>query len=912
MSGALSIQKASAGSGKTYRLAYTYIKLALGENGRLFYPKAHNRHRDILAVTFTNKATGEMKQRIIKELDLLGDVSGHSDYRKDLMREYAVDAMTLAAAARQTLTEILFDYGNFSVSTIDAFFQRVLRSFAYEADLSGNYELVLDDLMIRDMSVALTLEVAAGITRDRSVDRRELARYVREYMRHLQSNGESFMLLNPDDYSRKQLRKFVKDLTNERYQAHRESIMKIAGSLDAMRTLANNVREKLEQTYGELQESIAEVPTDGVALSSYARNALQGIASLDKIGERLKYIKDPDNNKTFISGTTDSGRMAYYRWAESVMDVVVRYNTLAAIDKNMYNLGLFGAVLHYGELLKADNNMILLSDTNTLLGEIIGDAPEPFIYERIGQRYRHFLIDEFQDTSRLQWENFRPLLTQSLAAEQDNLIIGDVKQSIYRFRNSDSKLLASEIEQDPDISRYVEVTSGDTNYRSAREVVEFNNAVFDSLGRAYGFGDIYATVAQKVHKGDLEGYVKVRYADNDDNARLVALTEDIERQLADGYAPRDIVVLVRTRKQGVKVVEHLLNNLPPEVKVMSDEALLLKSSKAIRYIVDRLGEMDAPEWVRQSNGRRKTATDMQWFEQRLDDLHQEGLDPDMALAQAIKEINSQDERPLPQGIDASASLYDIVERLLTTLPDEQMLTDDAQYISAFQDRVVEYCSYGSPTLHGFLEYWHGVEDKAAVGVFSGDNSLRVMTIHKSKGLEFPCVHIPLGLDSIGGEEDLRWYDCRDIKPMLGFAEEFPDFLPIKSNKSLNDSYFTAEYKALLQESMLDGLNILYVALTRAVRELSVIIATPARNGKGEGVAPEFAAVIKSSFGEDIMSGENAVFEYGCPTSKRNVANVDDAVGRSLVVDGYLLSHRDDPWAYTRIDPEEIGEDVKMY
>lgn len=906
----LSVQKASAGSGKTYQLAYTYIRLALGENGRLYYPDVHHRHREILAVTFTNKATEEMKQRIIRELRHLSDPEASSDYRKDLLREFSTDTLTLAKAAAQTLTDILFDYGNFSVSTIDAFFQRVLRSFAYEAELSGNYEVELDEETVNEQAVADTLNVASGITKDRQRDTRELYRWVKEHMKQLQREGKSFTLMNPSDRGRTDLVNFVNKLQKEIFKSNRDSIMSVAQSPEAM----HRMRIALEDRRKDLMDAVV-LQCDNILatafpnISYHCKNAIAKIKEGVFDNTRFAYLEDIE--KGFKKDVSVQEVGAFEQLAVPLRHHVMTINSIDAVLSNLHSFGIFASVLYYRDRFSADNNIIVLGDTNSILHQIIDGSPQPFIYEKIGQRYRHFLIDEFQDTSRLQWANFKPLLAESLGHGDDNLIIGDVKQSIYRFRDSDANLLARDIEADSDINRYISVTAGSTNYRSSKTVVEFNNALFQSLAADLQFSDIYSSVRQNVHRKDLDGYVSFQaVGPKEDSVRLSMLLEGILRQIDHGYSPSDIVVLCRSNRDGAKVVTFLLDNLPPHIKVMSDEALLLRSSRAVNHIVERLCELDTPRWEEAPSDSIYTSQlDMVRFEQRLLQLRRDGISPEDALQQCISEQQQSGEYRQPIAVDPSTSLFDTIEQIVATMPDCQWLVTDAHYISAFQDLVQDYCKYGNPTLHGFLDHWKSVQDSASVGISAGSECIRVLTIHKSKGLEFPCVHIPFGLDALYPDTEIRWYDSRSFFDLLGLECDTPDFFPIATKASLQISTFADQYAQLQRDNTLDALNVIYVAMTRAVRELSVIVGPPSKAGS-LSLMPLFSNALSSYIGEPFDLAQTGLFESGKPTTCLPAGH--ETPSDDFLVGSYHLSRRSDPWAYTRIDPEEMETDVKLY
>lgn len=909
----LIVQKASAGSGKTFQLALNYIRLALGEKNpetgkqELYYPNARNRHRNILAITFTNKATEEMKQRIIKELRLLADPTAKSNYRNTLILEFRTDNETLARASAQALNDILFDYGHFHVSTIDAFFQTVLRSFAYEADLSGNYDLELDDTTITEQAINDTIGAAMGSVRVSKEESRLLLQWIRSYIADLRAGSNYFDLLNPENPSRSTLKSFVCKLTDENYKSNKEEIDGFAVDKVAISSLNAELRKKRDVFCEKIINISKEVRDNHIkSLNRRPSNMVKKICeggwplATDSYDD---FFSDPTSVDTFIAKDDPQA----YNLMEELMQTICKFFTVDIIIGQMHKYGLFSEILRFAEKLKISTNTIMLSDTNTLLNRIIADAESPFIYERIGRRIKHFLIDEFQDTSRMQWKNLRPLLLESLGQGKDNLIIGDVKQCIYRFRNSDPKLLDSEIELDANIKPHLNLQPHNTNFRSAETLVEFNNELFSHLSAQIGQQGVYSTVKQKADNKST-GYLRISTPKEEEDG-LDLMLDDIVRQLdpmQGGYRPRDIAVLVRENTEGKKVVDFLISHTAnggalEGVNILSDEALLISSSAAVRHLISRLREMVSDQSEQESTEYETSEADMKQIDRRLKELGDEGKSADEALAIVMEEIHQRtyrqtaDEGPDTRGL----SLFEVVEEMIKELPVSEWRTTDAIYLCAFQDMVLDYCQSSNPNIYDFLDYWDTKGIKACVGLSGNVDAIRVMTIHKSKGLEFPCIHLPILPEDTCREDSFRWYKSGHVFESLGMQCRTPEFFSLKSSKKINMTLFRDQMQAMLDESRLDELNALYVAFTRARNELCVTVSKNASSP--DKVTYQIARAL-NSMGETVANGTEWTVTRGTPTHKSD-KNAAEELTKTFQAGCYSVSHRANPWTFTEIEPE---------
>lgn len=847
----LTIYKASAGSGKTFTLAYEYIKLLLGQkhtDGSYTLRRSGNEHHHhILAITFTNKATEEMKRRIIRELALLaghplpegdGEPGEDSPYRPMLLKLYGCSDDDLRETARRSLLGILHDFTFFNVSTIDSFFQLILRTFAREAELNGNFDIELDDAN----AIALGVDkMLMSINRSDDSETRLTAHWIERYMVQQVNEGNSFNFLNRSGTLHDSLIGLIKGLNDETFKQQFNEISEYLADQNRLTQFADTTANRIESMRGNCTNAAQRVLNTAaklnIDLSSHINNHLfkalltwadgkskvpgaTVCAALDE--PKKRYRADVLKGKGHpIDPTLDSliiEAVATGIKAES------QISALSAVTRQIHILGILAPVLRNITEFRNENNLILLSDTNELLRRIISTDDAPFIYERLGMQINHFLIDEFQDTSRLQWKNLSPLLVESLARDNDNLIIGDEKQSIYRFRGGDPELLHTQVAKQ--FSRQSAVRgnlpSENTNWRSSAEVVRFNNELFTDLATRLDLTDIYNNVAQQVSPKHLDhhGYIKMQRLSSEEGFTELALEEltaDIHRLRLAGYSPADIVILTRGNGEAATVVNHLLSTLAsdptiPPTPILSDEALHINSSKAVRLIISVLRYLDTPDNL-SNESNRKIARIINRYEY----FHTQGADPEQAIAMALS-----DETPIDHLVEDAAdiictSVSSIVERIISRFLPEETLSTQAPYLYAFQDLVLEFCTRFAPSVHSFLQWWDRSGHRRSIPAPATSDSLRVMTIHKSKGLEFPCVIIPFAKWTMHKPDEIRWYTTDILAETFDIDKEIiPPIIPVKGSKALLDSPLAEQYNADRREQIIDSMNATYVAFTRAV------------------------------------------------------------------------------------------------
>ncbi|MDE6463474.1 MAG: UvrD-helicase domain-containing protein [Muribaculaceae bacterium] len=880
----LTIYKASAGSGKTFTLAYEYIKTLLGirkADGSYFLNsdatpgcrRLRDRHRAIMAITFTNAATAEMKSRIISEISRLAHIAdspvdGETPYAAMLTAAYGCGRTALREAAALALRELLDDYSGFNVSTIDSFFQTVLRTFSREIDHQGDYELAIDRMDVIVQSLSLMLD---ELNYGDSKRQKRLFGWVRSYMLNLVGEGGNYNIFDRGgkllgslagsmDKSMDEnfvthsaeLRRYLADtgaipafvkamnakvaaLKTAQQAAAKAFLSEVASADLSSADVNKSVRERANLFAGRPGEfspktfdlkAVKLLASDGIPLTAsdvLLKTPRESLAK--KSPDRVEAIAEAAN-KMFLAALDARNRGSIFRRVGA-----------AAVE-----LEFIGLALHYLETFLKENNTMLISDTGELLGRIISDAEMPFIYERLGLRLENLLIDEFQDTSRLQWHNLRPLVANSLAGGHDNLIIGDVKQAIYRFRNSDPSLLGRTVAEEdfPDSHRMRgHLPADNTNHRSAPDIVRFNNTVFDTIARRLNLPG-YETVAQtpSPRLQDIGAYITVEIGKKcrDKAAVYESLAESIRRQHAAGYRWRDILVLVRRRVEGTDLIGYFLEH-HPDIRLLSNEALLLSNSPAVRTIMSMLALVErsySADVENMDDGvRYASRDDIADFNNRFSYHCSLGLDAAAAIEAALAEGADGDSlRRSVREIRAEnpANLVALIEAIIHYKLTDSERRGQHAYIAALQDLAMDHVQGADTSVGAFIDAYARNARRWAIQASSDLDAVEIMTIHTSKGLERACVHIPLADWTVERSNEI-WI------PLAGFPGVDPAIVPpmvrveVGTDDPLADSRYAptkeiADFCRVNKAAeLLDSINMSYVAFTRAARELCVHGAT---------------------------------------------------------------------------------------
>ena len=759
------VVKASAGSGKTYRLTQEYIDLLLAGDPQ--------RYKHILAVTFTNKATDEMKQRVI---EALYELSRSEDPR--------------AEEARKRLSLILHDYSCFSISTIDRFFQGVMRAFAREIGQYASYRVELDTGAVLQQAVDLLID---GLDDPANT---ALLAWLQDYSFELIEAGRSWNVRDPlkamaelffkEDF-RLKLRTMPQHILGDK-----GAIRKFGAVLDAMRSEFEEKMVSLGKRALEAMAATGHAPEDFKGKSRGPFMAFKKWASWRR-GDAITLPKVAlyDSYNGFqtpeLEACVDE---AFKLCGEPLTD----YRTLGLVQENLSLLGIYSDIFRFLSAYLQENNVVLLSQSSDLLSRIINDDDTPFVYEKIGNRYDHLMLDESQDTSLMQWSNFKPLFTNSIAQGQANLIVGDVKQSIYRWRGSDWHLLGEQIARDLGPGNIKEINL-EENWRSGREIVGFNNSVFSRVAEAIA-ADAPAGVAAQVARlyGDCiqqvpakraavpAGRVKLSFLEPDEwqEAALSRMLDDIRELVAAGYHHRDITVLVRTNVDGATVSNCLI---AAGIGVVTEDSLLIGASPCISSVVALLHAM---------------------------------VDPDDPVNRLLVQ-----EMEIPDIDSFRGSLYEICEGLIAGRPEPQ--STDVPFIHAFLDQVLAWQEKYGSSLRGFVKWWDEAGFKKSICAPDGQDAVRVMTIHKSKGLSLEAVIIPFVNESFLSTSSWHiptlW--CETSGPLAPIG-----LVPVKASSQMENTRFQADLDRERINQYVDVINMTYVAFTRAKSQLILYAPRP--------------------------------------------------------------------------------------
>jgi len=857
----LTIYKASAGSGKTFTLALEYIKALLGkkqpDGSYCLADLRHerNRHRHILAITFTNKATEEMKTRIIKELnDIALSTGGNrpSDYARILTDTFHCDFDTLGHAAQLALQQLLFDFNFFNVSTIDSFFQLVLRTFAREIDKPGNFEIELNDYFAMSMAAAMMLRELDTTDRPYAT---AVGAWIKQLMEDKLDIGDKFNIFNADAgesgvYAA--MVGFLNKMNNETFKEHSGEVLEYLQDTTKIETFRKEMKLAVKEFSDNVTARARKLKTfcarEGIdprnekmldstllnRIDAWAAGKIEWKEDSKKIlaiaaGDKSPFTADfAKGRKPVIAGLEDMAVDA----ARALVDNIAMHNIYVSLLDGIYYLGLMGHAMKYIDRFRRENNLILLSDTNDLLGTIISDSDTPFIYERLGVQLHHFLIDEFQDTSRMQWQNIRPLIANSEATDNDNLIIGDEKQSIYRFRNADATLLHSRVAKDfPTSHRKRGDSPGEnTNYRSRETIVHFNNTFFRNLSEILK-ADTYDNVEQQVptNKTGSGGHIKLlRYpaskAEIFDEFAHEYTVREIKRLTEAGYRYSDIAILVGRRADGEAIVNYIIAN-HPDIKVTSDEALLLTTNASVRLIISVLQLVQASRHKEKPTNTTGYATtrEVGLIIQRLQYMLSLGMSLDKALEKLdISGDNSVADIIVTINKQRSSTLMSMIEFIEAKIIDHDTRERDKAFITAFNDCVADYCKVHNSDLHSFLRWWDISARNITIPSSEETDAVRVMTVHKSKGLQFECVIMPCFKTQIVSRNQSDWYTAVSLPGITTSA--IPPIMSLPASTILLDEHspFRSQACKFRMANTIDALNLTYVAFTRAISELTVI------------------------------------------------------------------------------------------
>lgn len=878
----LTVYKASAGSGKTFTLAVEYIKLLI-ENPMSF--------KNILAVTFTNKATEEMKMRILSQLYGIWKKLPDSDlYMKEITQRLNINDTQASRQAGIALNHLVHNYNYFRVETIDSFFQSVLRNLARELDLTANLKIGLNDYQVEEEAIDQLIDSLTTTSL--------LLQWLINYIFTNIDENKSWNVIG-------QIKSFGKNIFQDYYKSKSDELNTIISKddfFDKYIQQLQKIRGHAKILMGSYADSfIKEAQNAGLdpensfalknrGISSYFKKLKSNDFSDEKcVNNTLQKCldnadswttKNSPNRNTIISLVNDK-LMKLLHDAENERSKQWKlYATVDATLRHLSKLRLLNKIEIKVRELNEDANRFLLSDTQYLLHSLINENDSPFIFEKAGCQLQHIMIDEFQDTSSVQWKNFKVLLNECMshASNNDNtvnnLIVGDVKQSIYRWRAGDWRLLNNIMNEFSYPESRIDICSLQTNYRSEKNIIDFNNAFFNlavkyecarglELGLDSSVNEIitaYKDVSQNARNEEQKtGYVELTLLPNEDyhDSMLKNIEACIDKIQKSDIPLNKTAILFRYNKL-IPIVADYFMEKRPDLTFVSDEAFRLDASNAVNTIMLALQLIMHPDdmmskanlaVIYQNTILNKKLS----LSEILTDFEADTNKTDSFLPQAYIESMQQ---------LAQKPLYDIIEFIYAAFNLENMHNQGA-YICAFYDQVTDFIKNNSGNIDKFISEWN---ENIHLKTIQCDeiNGIRLLSIHKSKGLEYDCVIIPFCDWTLENRNTTLWCSPKETP-----FSQLP-IVPVDYNKKLLNTIYINDYKNEYLQNIVDNLNLLYVAFTRACKNLFIIgkknNSAKATRNRSEILNDNINSLVEILQGSSISGLEQddtpTVFKYG--------------------------------------------------
>lgn len=806
----LQIYNASAGSGKTYTLVKEYLKILLSSD----YPDSF---KQILAITFTNKAVNEMKQRVVKNLYAFASeeiLSRPSPLFGQISEELKLAPVTVHQRAKSTLKKILFNYAFFDIVTIDKFNHRLLRTFAFDLKLPVNFEVSLDTGLMLEQAVDNLLqqagedELLTKVLIDFALDMADedkswdITEGLKKTAKMLLEENHAAYLEGFEGYGlahfyevRQKTKAYIKELA--------ESAQKTGNQ--TLKTLHENNLSASDFSRGTLYYHFQTIATGEVSASLYNNKLEKNIA------EGNLYVKNaPQHIKETINGL-QSYLMHQYQVAKNTVYKTLFFQNLL---NNLTPLSLLNAVNHEFKAIQKEENSIPIANFNNLIGNAIAQQPAPFIYERLGEKYRHYFIDEFQDTSSLQWQNLIPLISNALAGETltgkkgSLLLVGDAKQAIYRWRGGKAEQFMGLYGPENPFHVEKKTFSLESNYRSLDEIIHFNNAFFGFISGFLTdekYKALYKNGSFQKSNKNPGGYISIDFFEKDDDEtesycqRVYEIINELEKE---EVSLGDICILVRRNEEVATIAHFLAEN---NIKIVSSEALLIKNNPEICFLENLLHYL-------QDNSNEVAMAQV---------LHYLGnkAQPDGAYSFWVDNKNAVTTLFANYGFIENTfwglSLFNGVQYAIACFCSN---TGSDAYLQYFLELIFEFSVKSARHLYSFLSFWEEKKSKLSIVAPLANDAVQIMTIHKAKGLEFPVVIYPFANSALyNNQSEKMWLpmDDQTIDLPYGLLNKNKNLLGYNEEVALNYH----DYEAKQQ---LDAFNLLYVAVTRPVEQLYIL------------------------------------------------------------------------------------------
>lgn len=879
---AFSIYDASAGSGKTFTLAKEYLKIILTSTSDEAY-------RHILAITFTNKAVAEMKKRIVAYLHEFASFEGKpTDMMQVVVAETSLDFYQVKEKSRRIIKNIIHNYAAFDVMTIDKFTSKVIRTFAFDLSLSPNFDITLQTEVLLEEAVE-TLISNAG-------EDKALTKLLVDFSLEKADDDKSWDIAFD-------LNTVGKLLINEN---HRQEIQLLEGkSLEVFETFKTNLYKKRNA----LEDSIKKYVD--IIFEAFEKNNIQRTSfsgqyypkSLEKIQNTFlfpstKYVTDEQIkvNKTAPNPSEIEALKPFLvEMNLKIYDFIGQRELIQAILKNLTPMSLLQLISKELRQLLNEKNQLSIADFNSIIHNELQNQPAPFIYERIGEYYRHYFIDEFQDTSVLQWNNLIPLINNSLSSEDHYgdrgslMIVGDPKQSIYRFRGGRAEqLIQLTKEVNPFINPDKKVFYLKTNWRSYDEVIHFNNGFFNYISRFLSnpdYKELYEKHSFQESRGLSGGYVNLQFVEKGKSEEdeeevtgadryLLPTLKTIQKCIEQGFEYKDIAILTRKNKVGTLLAGYLVQN---EIPVLSSESLMISLSKEVAFLISFL------KFIEYTENEEALAEVLYYL--GTEHFGKEQVHDFIAEGMTAMDNNQLDDWFSEKNLHLSIqrlqrkTLYETVEFLIMKMiPFEKR---DA-YVQDFLDRVLEQEVKNKAGVADFLKFWESQKEKFSISIPQGKNAVTLLTIHKSKGLEFPVVIFPFAEENYSiSRKDKLWVTSE-------IDSEVPKVL-IDQKKAVEEYGEEAQtiYLEKREETLLDNINVIYVALTRAVEQLFIISSMNIKDGvpQKSNMSEFFIGYLMKN---DVFDTNKLEYEFGNPERKSETSIASQEVS-DLPVHQYTTS-----------------------
>lgn len=864
-SASFQVYNASAGSGKTFTLVKEYLKILLASSNV-------NKFQQILAVTFTNKAAAEMKQRVIENLNDYAK-GNYNDLLNILTEETSLSEAEIFKKSNHILNAILQNYGGFNITTIDSFTHKLIRTFAYDLNLPMNFEVEMDAVTL--------LNEAVDVVISKIGENKELTNLLVNYALQKTEDDKSW------DISL-DLKEFAKIMLDETHINKLKSFENI--SLENFNRLKKKLREEnklIEREFANIgQEGLDIIRENGLEFNEFAQggelpNHFKKLLKISELKEdslkfegrlnnsieeekKLYSAKCPANSRQIIESIKPQLSALYYKSKELYEQKYSVYLLNKLIMESLIPLATLSYIYNELQQIKLENNILLNAEFNQKISETIKNEPAPFIYERLGEKFRYYFIDEMQDTSQLQWQNIIPLISHAITSENEMgergklMLVGDGKQSIYRWRGGKTEqfiALSAQNGQGNESNPFMvekQVMDLGKNFRSYSQIIDFNNRFFTFIAESLSnknHSELYANGNQQEMNKKVGGFVQLSFIDktNDKEERDLSYSNrvlEIIQNLDPAFKRSEVCVLVRTNKQGVTIADYLAEN---KVNIISSETLLLNNNTNINFLINLLNVIENP-------------THKEFKMKLLYFLHSH-LNINLSKHQFFKscvDLNNQEFFQELQKYGSTFHLNEFIqspfyESIEYSIRSFQLAKESDADIQFFLDVVFEFQQKYSHNLTAFLEYWELKKGKLSIVAPEAKNSVRIMTIHKAKGLEFPVVIFPYDINMTFTKNEKVWYPYHKN----GFKE-----MLVKYSKKLQHTGEEGNeiYNSVQEELQLDNFNILYVALTRAVEQLYVVSEKkPVKNFNN--ISEYFIDFLMNN---NLWNEEKSCYNFGSP------------------------------------------------